>query len=263
MAGDWIKIESVTPEKPEVFEIADHLGITPEHAFGCLVIVWIWADQQSINGNAPIVTKSLIDRKTGVSSFTDAMIKSGWLIENDNGYTFKNFEKHNGNSAKNRAMTARRVAKHKGLTEKKRSGNDDNVTNALPREEKRREENIIESTIVDSSSEPSQAPSLTAIISIPTNRNATKGEEYPVTQQQVDDWSASYPAVDVMQQLRTMRSWSINNPTKRKTVKGMPKFIDSWLSREQDRGGKNETHQRTDQHETHHQRITRLIHAGC
>ena len=74
MAGDWIKVECVTPDKPEVFQIAEDLGIDPEHAFGCLVIIWIWADLQTVDGNAKgngggngggngvSVTKTLLDR---------------------------------------------------------------------------------------------------------------------------------------------------------------------------------------------------------
>lgn len=133
MAGDWIKVECVTPEKPEVFMIAEQLSIDPEHAFGCLVIVWIWADQQTTNGNAHGVTKLLLDRKTGVSGFAEAMIKVGWLEEKEGNLTFKNFEKHNGKSAKTRAQTAKRVASHK-----KRNSNATGVSDALPREEKRR-----------------------------------------------------------------------------------------------------------------------------
>ena len=30
MAGDWMKVEKVTPDKPEVDAIADQLGIDPD-----------------------------------------------------------------------------------------------------------------------------------------------------------------------------------------------------------------------------------------
>lgn len=71
--------------------------------------------------------------------------------------------------------------------------------------------------------------------------------EYPVTQAQVDDWTAAYPAVDVPQKLREIRQWNIANPTRRKTRKGILRHITDWLAREQDRGGKrHETHQPID-----------------
>ena len=64
------------------------------------------------------------------------------------------------------------------------------------------------------------------------------GEEYPVTQDFVEQMQALYPAVDVMQELRAMKAWCISNPKKRKTARGIKAFINSWLSREQDKGGR-------------------------
>ena len=61
--------------------------------------------------------------------------------------------------------------------------------------------------------------------------------EYPVTEEQVEEWTKLYPAVDVMQELRKMKGWLDANPSKRKTKKGILRFINNWLSKEQDRGG--------------------------
>lgn len=74
------------------------------------------------------------------------------------------------------------------------------------------------------------------------------GEEYPVTQDFVEQMQALYPAVDVMQELRAMKAWCISNPKKRKTARWIKAFINSWLSREQDKGGrKNNGGYRNDQ----------------
>ena len=142
MAGDWIKLECATPDKPEVYRMADSLGIAPEHVVGCLIALWVWADQQTTDGNAVGVTQSLVDRKSGVTGFADAMKSVGWLAETDEGLTFPNFDRHNGKTAKTRALTSKRVAKHKrkGNDEVNAEGNGASVSDALPREEKRREE---------------------------------------------------------------------------------------------------------------------------
>jgi hypothetical protein len=60
--------------------------------------------------------------------------------------------------------------------------------------------------------------------------------EYPVTEEQVDEWAKLYPAVDVMQALRKMKGWLDANPSRRKTKKGILRFVNNWLSKEQDRG---------------------------
>ena len=60
-----------------------------------------------------------------------------------------------------------------------------------------------------------------------------------MTQEYVQEMQALYPAVDVMQELRTMKAWCINNPKKRKTARGIRSFMGTWLAKEQDRGARN------------------------
>ncbi len=78
-------------------------------------------------------------------------------------------------------------------------------------------------------SEPEPEP----IITLPLNT----GEEYPVFQRNIGEFAELYPAVDVLQAMRGMRGWLLTNPAKRKTKRGINRFINSWLSREQDKGG--------------------------
>jgi hypothetical protein len=137
MAGYWIKFDTSTPDKPEVWEIAQRLDIDPDAVVGKLLRVWSWFDDQTEKGNATIVTKALLDRRVGVTGFCDAMIDCGWMTESDSEIQVVNFDRHNGRTAKNRCLTAKRVAAHKAVTPKKRSGNDQGnatgVTTALPR----------------------------------------------------------------------------------------------------------------------------------
>jgi hypothetical protein len=147
MSGDWIKIEHWTQDKPEVFVMADALGIDPDAVLGKLVRVWVWADQQTFDGNAVSVTFSLLDRVSGQKGFADALLQSGWLKRVADGVQFVNFDRHNGETAKTRALTAKRVKKHRAgngtVTPKPEACNASSVTLALP--EKRREEKNLES----------------------------------------------------------------------------------------------------------------------
>lgn len=59
--------------------------------------------------------------------------------------------------------------------------------------------------------------------------------EYPITEADIEGWKDLYPAVDVLQELRKMKGWADANPTKRKTKAGIKRFINAWLSKEQDR----------------------------
>lgn len=85
----------------------------------------------------------------------------------------------------------------------------------------------------ESCPEQSGSASGPAVIALPTNT----GDEFPVTAGHVAEWAGLYPAVDVMQELRKMRGWLLSNPKKRKTAGGMLRFVNSWLAKEQNRGG--------------------------
>ena len=63
--------------------------------------------------------------------------------------------------------------------------------------------------------------------------------EYPIYQSMIDEWNELYPNVDVLQELRKMKGWSNANPAK--TKKGIQRFINAWLSREQDKPSYNKT----------------------
>lgn len=62
------------------------------------------------------------------------------------------------------------------------------------------------------------------------------GTEWRPTQALFAEYVRLYPNVDVKQQFNEMRSWSLSNPQKRKTKRGVTRFVNSWLSREQDKG---------------------------
>ena len=86
------------------------------------------------------------------------------------------------------------------------------------------------------SSEPETAPSQQSGICIPLNDNSI----YDVPLDKIDIWKNTYPAVDVEQELRKMVAWSHSNPTRRKTRRGVNRFINSWLAREQEQAQTDE-----------------------
>lgn len=134
MASQWIKVEHETADKPEVYIIAQELGLDPDTVFGKLIRLWIWCDQQIATGmkrgcNGESVTASvtdlLLDRVTHQAGFASALRKAGWIRDTKNGVEFVNLERHNGTTSKSRASANRRVAKH-------RDRNGETVTNVTP-----------------------------------------------------------------------------------------------------------------------------------
>ena len=136
----WLKLDHTTPDKPEVLAITLAMGWDDSDlTVGKLFKLWRWFDQHTVDGNAPSVSTALLDRVIGVSGFCNSVASVGWLVVDGSRLTLPNFDKHNGQTAKDRANTAKRVAKHAG----KRSANDltngAGVSPPLPREEKNKD----------------------------------------------------------------------------------------------------------------------------
>lgn len=118
--------------------MAAELGIDQDAITGKLVRLWSWADQTSRDGHAVSVTSAFLDRLTICPGFAAALRKVGWLTGEDGNLCFPNFELHNGETAKARALTNRRQAKF-------RNGSNDSVTlpalrRRLPEERRGEEE---------------------------------------------------------------------------------------------------------------------------
>lgn len=231
MAGDWIKVEKATARKPEVLRLAELLSIHPDQAFGLCFRFWSWCDDHLADGKARSVTRVTVDNAVDRPGFADALVEVGWLRDRNSSLEVPNFDRHISQSAKSRTLTAQRVATHK-----KRKGNAQTVTSALPKEEKRREEKIetkdtflSEGCSEAAKSPPSEPPVLTF--------QCVKGESWSLPQKQVDAWSVAYPAVDVLSECRKAHAWIEANSAKRKTRGGMPAFLNRWLANEQNRGG--------------------------
>jgi hypothetical protein len=133
MAGDWIKIQHVTPGKPEVFAIAAALGIEPDAVLGKLIRIWVWADQHTVDGHAPSVTFALLDHEARVPGFAEQMMRQGWLAMDGEVLTFTHFDRHNGETAKTRGLSTRRQ-------QSSRNRHADSVTKTSQQRDQRREE---------------------------------------------------------------------------------------------------------------------------
>lgn len=59
------------------------------------------------------------------------------------------------------------------------------------------------------------------------------GSEWQPGKTLYEEYVKLFPNVDVPQQFNAMRSWCISNPQQRKTNRGITRFVNSWLSREQ------------------------------
>lgn len=113
MAGDWIKLEKCSPNKPEVMRLARMWGIPQDQAFGVLARFWIWLDDACVDGVVDGVASHEIDDMMRFPGFAQGLRAVGWL-EIDEDYLrirVPNFDKHNSETSKKRALKSDRQAR--------------------------------------------------------------------------------------------------------------------------------------------------------
>jgi hypothetical protein len=82
-------------------------------------------------------------------------------------------------------------------------------------------------------SEPAEMLSPTVMI-FPIVGKGSK--EWPLTEAKLAEWRETYPDLDVLAEARKARQWVLDDPKRRKTAGGMPKFLGGWFARTQNRG---------------------------
>lgn len=116
---NWIKVRGDLSDLTETDNLSDILGTDIPTTVGLLVLFWSYADVNTTDGKLD-VSKSAIDRRT-MKGFSDAMIQVGWLEVAEDFLILPNFNRHNGSSAKARALEAeaKRIRRASKPTENK------------------------------------------------------------------------------------------------------------------------------------------------
>ncbi|NLA42476.1 MAG: hypothetical protein GX874_13960, partial [Smithella sp.] len=55
------------------------------------------------------------------------------------------------------------------------------------------------------------------------------GSQWDLTVEKLSEYETTFSDIDIHRELRKARQWLIDNPTKRKTATGMPRFLSGWL----------------------------------
>lgn len=136
MSG-WIKFEKDLVNDPRVLRMAKELGLTWFFAsasvctdgiinarnadalpgvtlvLGALTRLWIYADSHCRDDNTLDLGAAEIDELLGIPDFCSTM-PADWLVEIDeNTVELPGFQEHNGVEAKKKALTQKRVARHR------------------------------------------------------------------------------------------------------------------------------------------------------
>ena len=120
MAGHWIKWEKGLVRKPEVMAIARSLKITPLHAAAACMLVWEWAEDTTEDGIIKDIELADVSFAAGVPGIAESMEVAGWINDHSDGISFPNWDRHNSEPAKTRALDALRKRAAKVEDKKKK-----------------------------------------------------------------------------------------------------------------------------------------------
>ena len=227
MAGEWIKMRIDLASDPAVVRIRRATGIDADSVVGKLHRLWAWADTHTSDGTAAGLDVEWVDELAGCKGFGEAMIAAGWLQVDANGLRFANFDRHNGQPAKVRALRKTRMERFRGAAR---------ATEAPPEEEKRREEKKkdIPAAPVPTSDPPAASRSRAKSA---VSWSADAGWQ-GITPQDRAEWAEAFPGAVLEQELAKATAWLKANP-QRAGRRNWRAFLVRWLGRCQDKGGTN------------------------
>lgn len=99
---------------------------------GRLFALWCWLDANTETGEDMPITDDDIDDMAECSGLAQAMRSAGWLAGEENRLTFPNFTRHNGESAKKRAIEAERKRLQRNGKRRRTGQKWDNVPDNVP-----------------------------------------------------------------------------------------------------------------------------------
>ena len=213
MAGDWLKIQVSLPDKPEVWQMAGILAINADEVVGKLIRVWRWFDAHTEDGHATRVTFPLLDHVAGATGFAEAMQMVGWLEESGTDIRLPHFDRHNGKTAKNRALATERKA-----AERSRNERDTSVTREEKRREEKKEQKTGASTNVESTP---KKPS----------RGTRLPEDWEPSAEQIAWARKERPDIDPLLEARTFRNHWVSKPGKDAVKLNWNATWQNWISR--------------------------------
>lgn len=109
MAADWIKVEKATPDKPEIKTAAKICKVSNGEIFRAWFLLWSWFDEHvGEDGLYQATTLKECSARVGIPGIAESFAESGWLFETESGVFIKDWTRHNGQSAKIRALDLKR-----------------------------------------------------------------------------------------------------------------------------------------------------------
>lgn len=245
MAAEWFPVDVSLDTKPEVQELVDLTGEPVEVIVFRLLKLWGWVQLNTADGRFRSTPARLGRICGGDAPFWEAVAAVGWIVFDGEVAQIPKWEERFGGAAKRRALKNSRQSKWR-----RSGGADVDAHEAQVRLHERlacasTEQDITGQDITEEEIQPA-APVAT---SVPKRKRSQPADAVSwsadagwqgITDADRQEWRQAYPACDLTAELAKATSWLKANPT-RAHKSNWRRFVVSWLTRSQDKGGTNRT----------------------
>jgi hypothetical protein len=249
----WLKVESKFPSHPKVCDAGDRLGA---YGSGRVLALWLFASAYAVDQLTDgFIPRAVIAQCPHVRQplvVAQAMVAAGLWHRANGGWDVHDFSRYNPSGSAVKASRDHERDKKR----RQRASCPPSVPHSVPamsRGDKsfvpplvpgdsggdsraRASESEIE---IDPSTEVQEISSTPlrvaepAVLTFPTVGDVHV-TSWALIPSQIAEWEVAYPNVDVLAEARKALVWVQANPVKRKTARGMPKFLVAWLTRSVD-----------------------------
>ena len=216
------------------------LGLTQYQAVGLLECLWHFTAHNTPDGGIGRYTDddiaAVLEWENAAAELIGALIESGWIDRHQDGSLWvHDWLEHCPTWVK--GVAANKIAREKNVSgtkcgtkspTKSPTESTSSVATTLP---------FLTLPNLTKEEIHLPGPEVTGLPR-PENPNAeiltaplADGTTWTISQSMIEDWSRSFPNLEVRAQILGAVAWLEANPKKRKTAKGMPRFLTSWLLR--------------------------------
>lgn len=221
------------PEHPKFAALKMCLGIPKFEALGLLESLWHFTGKFAPRGNVGKFTNAQIEAwlewRGAPGAAIEALVESGWIDKSEEFRLAVHDWKDHADATTKKYMGRTKAGFVQDMSDA--NGKDDGppepVPVPVPEPVPVPAPKTLASTAV-------AVPAGKLVCTIPLNQG-----DHEVFDADVQGWTALYPAVDVRQELRTMKGWLQGSPQRRKTRSGIGKFMNAWFARAQNEGGRS------------------------
>jgi hypothetical protein len=224
----WMRLDDTFYDHPKFRKMGRVLGVSEFEAKGHVATLWTWAVRHRPDGSLHDLDMEDIELAAGwggeSGAFVDACLGVSIIDQADGVFELHGYMERAGSyieARRKRAQRKKKVSQDSPGTVPGQSQEcpQHGPGNVPKTRQDRQDKTDIQDILL-----------VKTFIEIPLSKD---GGSHKVTEEDFAEYIEAYPAVDVAQELRTIRQWNLANPKNRKTKSGIRRHINAWLAKTQ------------------------------